>query len=115
MGWADAEKPFFTGQRAIEVQTARSQSRQLVGFRLPADSRLPEECNLTLDGDEIAGRVTSIENSASCGCPIGLAYVRPAMANAGDRFEIKLSDGQRVTAVVATLPFYDPHNERQEL
>jgi sarcosine oxidase subunit alpha len=76
---------------------------------------LPEECNLTLAGDEIAGRVTSIENSAACGHPIGLAYVRPEMANAGDQFEIKLSDGQRLAAKVATLPFYDPDNERQAL
>ena len=115
MSWAVAEKPFFTGQRAIEAQTARPLSRQLVGFTLPAASRLPEECNLTLTGDEIAGRVTSIENSAACGYPIGLAYVRPEMANAGDQFEIKLSDGQRLTAEVAALPFYDPDNERQAL
>jgi len=115
MGWAIAEKPFFTGQRAIDAQTARPLSRLLVGFTLPEGSNLPEECNLTLDGDEIAGRVTSIENSAACGYPIGLAYVRPEMANAGDQFEIKLSDGQRLTAEVASLPFYDPDNERQAL
>jgi sarcosine oxidase subunit alpha len=115
MAWAVAEKPFFTGQRAIEAQTARPLARQLVGFKLPVGSRLPQECNLTLDGDEIAGRVTSIENSAACGHPVGLAYVRPGMAATGERFEIKLSDGQRVTAEVAALPFYDPDNERQEL
>lgn len=115
MGWAIAEKPFFSGQRAIDAQSARPLSRLLVGFTLPADSKLPEECNLTLVGDEIAGRVTSIENSAACGGPIGLAYVRPEMANAGEKFDIKLSDGQRLTAEVASLPFYDPDNERQAL
>ncbi len=115
MAWAVAEKPFFTGQRAIEAQMTRPLSRQLVGFKLPAGSRLPEECNLTLAGSEIAGRVTSIENSVACGCPIGLAYVRPEMASVGDQFEIKLSDGQRVTGEVAALPFYDPDNERQEM
>jgi len=115
MGWAVADKPYFTGQRAIEAQTERALSRQLVGFKLPAGSRLPKECNLTLTGEDIAGRVTSIENSAASGFPIGLAYVRPEMTNAGDQFGIKLSDGQRLTAEVATLPFYDPDNERQAM
>jgi sarcosine oxidase subunit alpha len=115
MGWAIAEKLYFTGQRAIEAQTARPLLRQLVGFTLPAASRLPEECNLTMAGDEIVGRVTSIEDSAACGHPIGLAYVRPEMAKSGDKFEIKLSDGQRLTAEIATLPFYDPDNERQAM
>ncbi|SVD05164.1 uncharacterized protein METZ01_LOCUS358018, partial [marine metagenome] len=32
-----------------------------------------------------------------------------------DRFEIKLSDGNRLTAEVAALPFYDLGNERQEV
>lgn len=115
MSWAVAKKSYFTGQRAIDAQTARPLSRLLVGFTLPADSQLPEECNLTLVGDEIAGRVTSIENSVACGHPVGLAYVRPEMASVGSNFVIKLSDGQRITAKVATLPFYDPENKRQEM
>ena len=115
MAWAVADKPYFTGKRAIEAQTSRPLSRRLVGFTLPAGSRLPQECNLTLNRDRIVGRVTSIENSNACGCPVGLAFVNPAKANTGDRFEIKLTDGQRLTAEVATLPFYDPDNRRQEL
>ena len=115
MAWAVAKKPFFIGQRAIDAQTIRPLFRQLVGFTLPAGSQLPEECNLTLAAGEIVGRVTSIENSAACGRPIGLAYVRPEMTGSGEQFEIKLSDGQCVTAEVATLPFYDPENLRQQL
>ncbi len=115
MAWAIAEKPFFTGHRAIEARTARPLSRQLVGFTLPPGSRLPDECNLTLAAGGIAGRVTSIANSATCGQPIGLAYVHPHMASTGDQFDIKLSDGQRVCAEVVDPPFYDPDNERQML
>ena len=115
MAWAVAAKPFFVGQRAIEAQAARPLTRILAGFKLAPDSRLPEECNLTLSGDDIAGRVTSIEESEECACPIGLAYVRPDMAEAGHRFDIKLSDGERVSAEVVKLPFYDPDGKRQEM
>ena len=115
MGWAVAAKPFFVGQRAIEVQTERPLTRKLVGFTLPAGSRLPDECNLTVSGDDITGRVTSIEDSQVCGRPIGLAYVHPDTSKVGDCFEIKLSDGHRLMAEVASLPFYDPDNLRQEL
>jgi len=115
MAWAVAKKPYFTGRRAIDAQTARPLTRLLVGFTLPAGSQLPEECNLTLDGGEIAGRVTSIEDSAACGHPVGLAYLRPGMAEVGREFDIKLSDGRRITATVAELPFYDPENKRQEM
>ena len=115
MGWAVAAKPFFVGQRAIEVQMERPLTRKLVGFKLPAGSRLPDECNLTVSSNEITGRVTSIGHSQVCGCPIGLAYVHPDTSKVGDCFEIKLSDGHRLMAEVASLPFYDPDNTRQEL
>ena len=65
--------------------------------------------------NEITGRVTSIGHSQVCGCPIGLAYVHPDTSKVGDCFEIKLSDGHRLMAEVASLPFYDPDNTRQEL
>ena len=36
MEWAIAgRKPFFVGQRAIQVQAARPLARKLVGFTLP--------------------------------------------------------------------------------
>ena len=114
LAWAVAAKPFFVGQRAIQAQTERPLTRKLVGFKLPVGSRVPEECNLTVSGDQITGRVTSVEYSQVCGCPIGLAYVHPDASKEGDRFEIKLSDGNRLTAEVAPLPFYDLGNERQK-
>ena len=116
MEWAVAgRKPFFVGQRAIRVQAARPLARKLVGFTLPTDAPLPEECCLVIRDGAIVGRVTSAARSAAAGAAIGLAYVHPDDSEAGKRFTIKLEDGSTVTATVATLPFYDPANARQEL
>ena len=116
MEWAIAgKKPFFVGQRAIAVQAARPLTRRLVGFTLPPDAPLPEECCLVIRDGAIVGRVTSIARSAALGLTVGLAYVHPEDAEPGRRFTVKLEDGGTVTPTVAPLPFYDPANARQEL
>lgn len=114
--WAVAKgKPFFTGQRAIEVQARRPLTRRLVGFTLPPDAPVPPECVLVIRKGEIAGRVTSAAYSEVCGAVVGLAYVHPADAEPGARFTIKLEDGSTVDAAVTKPPFYDSANERQAL
>jgi len=67
-----------------------------------------------IEDGQIAGRVTSIYRSPHLGRPIGLAFVRPEMAQKGGSFWIRLSDGQQVPAQVAEAPFYDPKDERQK-
>ncbi|MCC6710010.1 MAG: (2Fe-2S)-binding protein [Gammaproteobacteria bacterium] len=117
MNWAvAAEKPFFVGQRAIEAMARRGLTRRLVGFRLPLGTPVPEECSLTLRGQDIVGRVTSVAFSDAVGHIIGLAYVAPDMAEVGGRFDIKLAGGGgRVSAEVVPVPFYDADNARQKL
>ncbi|MCY4513798.1 MAG: 2Fe-2S iron-sulfur cluster-binding protein [Candidatus Tectomicrobia bacterium] len=116
MSWAIAKKkPFHIGKRSCEILASRKQTRCLVGFMLPADSKMPEESNLTLSGSDIAGRVTSIAFSPALRKAIGLAYVRPEQSGVGSHFEVKLSDGKRVSAEVVELPFYDRENTRQAL
>lgn len=116
MGWAVApKKPFFVGKRAIEVQTSRPLTRQLVGFSLPAGSPVPEECNLTVRNGEIVGRVTSAVRSPTLDKIIGLAYVAPDQTASGTNFNIKLSNGSIVCAEVVPVPFYDPETKRQEM
>ena len=117
MDWAVAgDKAFFVGQRAIAAMTRRGLQRRLVGFRLASGAPLPEECSLTLRGNEIVGRVTSAAYSDAVGHIIGLAYVSPDMSEVGARFEIKLTDGRgRVSAEVVPRPFYDADNTRQKL
>ncbi len=116
MGWAIArKKPFFVGKRVIDIFESQLLRRKLVGFTLQQDSLLPEECHLTVRGDEITGRVTSIDYSPTLKHAVGLAYVAPDQSDIDSQFEIKMSDGQRITATVSAIPFYDPEGQRQEL
>ena len=75
---------------------------------------MPEECHLIFEGDEMVGRVTSIARRSTLGRPIGLAFVRPDLARPGSRVTIRAGRGQRVSAEVVDLPFYDPDNARQK-
>ena len=116
MSWAIAKKkPFHIGKRSCEIFASRKQTRCLVGFVLHAESKMPEESNLTLSGNDIAGRITSIAFSPALRKVIGLAYVRPEQGDPGCHFEIKRSDGKRICAEVVALPFYDRENARQAL
>ena len=116
MGWAIAQKkPFFLGKRAIDAINARQLNRQLVGFTLPIDSPLPEDCNLVLKNNEITGRITSVSRSPSLKKIIGLAFVSPDKSEEGSNIEIKLSNSEVLSATVCSIPFYDPENKRQEM
>jgi sarcosine oxidase subunit alpha len=61
----------------------------------------------------IVGRVTSIAERSTVGRPVGLAFVRPDLAEPGTRVQIR-SAGRLLRATVASLPFYDPKNEQQQ-
>jgi len=114
--WALAmDKPFFVGQRSLQIVQKQPLTRRLVGFSFEKDHAgpLPEECHLIVDGSELAGRVTSIAHRSTVGRPIGLALVRPDLADPGTKIRIRVDGGQLVEAVVTALPFYDPENVRQ--
>ena len=70
---------------------------------------------MVIDGDVIAGRVTSAVRSPTLGKVIGLAYVPPASADVGSRFAIRVDGGRMIEAAAAATPFYDPENARQEM
>lgn len=109
-------KPFFVGQRSLVIVKKQPLTRRLVGIVLPAGfaGPWPEECHLVMDGDAIAGRVTSIARCSTLGHPLGLAFVQPDLAEPGRRITIKVEGGRLITAEVARLPFYDPDNQRQQ-
>ncbi len=112
--WAVAmKKPFFVGQRSLRILQARGPRQRLVGIELTADAPLPKECHLIIDGDAIAGRVTSITRSGTLNKSIGLAMLSPHLAEAGRDIQIRGEDGRLVAARVAPAPFYDPKNLRQ--
>lgn len=79
-----------------------------------AQGTSPQEWHLVIDRGDIAGHVTSIAWSPTLKRYIGLAYVKPELADMGNNFSIRLSDGSFVTAIVSPTPFYDPGNTRQK-
>lgn len=114
--WAvKMDKPFFIGQRSLQIVAQRQVKQKLSGFMLAPgfQGSPPQECHLVIERGEIAGRVTSIAFSPTLRRYIGLAYLRPELAEKGNRFAIRLSDGSLVTATVSPTPFYDPDNTRQ--
>ena len=118
LDWAIGKgKRFFVGQRSLTIHAARPALRTLVGVRWPDgyEGPLPEECNLIIHEGRIAGRITSIAPVSTQGYPLGMAFVEPALADAGTRVEVRLDDATTSTAEVAELPFYDPAGERQKL
>ena len=116
MDWAIAKKkPFFIGKHAIDILAGRQLNRALVGFSLPVEASIPEDCNLILRGNDITGRITSVARSPTLGKIIGLAYVATDQIQEGSNFDIKLSNGECISATVTATPFYDPDNQRQAL
>ena len=116
MSWAIAKKkPFHIGKRSVEILGNKKQTRRLIGFKLSKNSTLPEESNLTLNGDKIIGRITSVAFSPTLNQFIGLAYVHPRQSEVGASFDIKLSNGNRLSTKVVPIPFYDPETLRQEI
>ena len=107
-------KPFFIGQRSLQILQRSPQRQRLVGFTLPQGSARPKECHLVIEDGRIAGRVTSIQHSPTLGYAIGLAFVEPDIARRGS-FRIRIERGEQVTATVAATPFYDARGERQGL
>ncbi|WP_088890725.1 2Fe-2S iron-sulfur cluster-binding protein [Leptolyngbya ohadii] len=115
--WAvKADKPFFIGQRSLQVHAQRSPKQVLVGFTLNSFSgNPPQECHLIIHNGDLAGRITSIAYSPSIDCHIGLAYIKSGLSEVGTEFEVKRSDGSMVGATVTKTPFYDPENARQKV
>tara|TARA_B100000686_G_scaffold346277_1_gene432639 strand:+ start:25 stop:1671 length:1647 start_codon:yes stop_codon:yes gene_type:complete len=117
MTWAiSRKKPFFVGGRANQVHESRPLLRKLVGFVIDdPNAPIPEECHLTLCGNNIVGRVTSAARSDVLARIIGLAYVAPSQAEIGVMFPIKIGTNRFLEAEVVPIPFYDPDNKRQEI
>lgn len=115
--WAvKLDKPFFVGQRSLQVLAKRAAKQTLIGFTLAPSFQAtpPQECHLVIAADEIVGRVTSIAFSPTLKQYIGLAYVKPELAAIGNQISIRLSDRSLVTATISPTPFYDPENTRQQ-
>ncbi len=116
MEWAVGKnKPYFVGQRAVEIRRKQGAAQRLAGFELAEkNAPCPEECDLVVNGNAITGRVTSAARSPSLGKVVGLAYVLPEQCEPGTGFMIRAGSGKLIEAVCAKTPFYDPENARQK-
>jgi sarcosine oxidase, subunit alpha len=113
--WAvSMKKPFFVGQRSLRILQARGPRQKLMGIELAQPAPLPKECHLVIDKGTIAGRITSVAHSRALNKSIGLAMLSPALAQIGRDIQIRIEEGELVTARVAAAPFYDPKNVRQK-
>ena len=112
--WAvKMDKPYFIGQRSLQIINKRPANKQLVAFTLAPNfvGEMPLECNLVIEGDAINGRVTSIAYSQTIGQTIGFAYVKPAQKAVGTNFQIRTDNGSLVTATVVATPFIKSQKE----
>ncbi len=116
MPWSvHLKKPYFIGRPSLE-RLKPDVRRRLVGFRIaPADGAAIRECHLVIADGEIAGRVTSVGDSETLGCMVGLAMVDAAVADAGAPLCIRVDQGRDVWAQRADTPFYDPEGARQRM
>ncbi|MBC8351471.1 MAG: (2Fe-2S)-binding protein [Planctomycetes bacterium] len=118
VAWAIGKnKTFFVGARSLAILRKKPLTRRLVGLMFAASDAgtLPEECNLIIANDELVGRITSIAPRSTLGYPIAMALLSPDLAKIGTTVKIRVDGGSLVEAVVASMPFYDPENSRQNV
>ena len=116
LGWGvRLDKARFHGKHSLQILQSML-ARKLIGFETEdRDGEDPiEECHLVIDGDRIAGRVTSVAYSPVLQKVIGLAFVESKLAEVDTRLTIRTTSGRLVTGVVTDTPFYDPDNARQK-
>jgi len=102
-------KGCYLGQEIVERMRSRgSVARRLVGIKLEAGAEVPtvgmSVCGA--DGQDV-GRLTSACASVALDAPIGLAILKSAHAEAGNRVLVA-ADSRTVEAQVCRLPFVEP-------
>jgi aminomethyltransferase len=98
----------FIGRDAIVQARQRGLTRVLVGFKM-LDRSIPRHGYAIVADGQRVGTVTSGNVSFTLGYNIGMAYVPPALAQAGTHFGVDVR-GTAAPAEVVALPFYKrPH------
>jgi aminomethyltransferase len=104
LGWCCVEATGFVGSEPIARARAGGPAELLAPFRIEG-AGIPRQGNAVLAGGERAGIVTSGTFSPSLEVGIGMAYVRPDLAEPGTEVEIDVR-GRRRPARVASKPLY---------
>ena len=106
------DKDDFVGKAFLKHFKERGIENKLVPYQLETDSPIPDDGGAVLDNGKIAGRVTSSRLSPTLKRGIGLAWVRNDMSEKGNRFSIRLANGEDVLATVLDHAAYDPEGTR---
>ena len=105
------DKADFVGKAALLRQKQVGVAERLVPLLLYADDADAPVCAPVYRDGETVGLVTSGGYGHAIQASIALAYVRADLTAPGTEVEIGVL-GQRVKAVVAEEPIYDPTNDR---
>jgi aminomethyltransferase len=94
----------FVGRPVLDQQKAEGVKERLTGLRVEAPGAIPRHGTPVLSKGAPVGLVTSGGISPTLGIGIALAYLPPALASLGARFDLELR-GRTVPAEVVALPF----------
>ena len=99
------DKPDFIGRAVLAEQKAGGARKKCVAFKMAGRSAPPRPgYPIWIAGTQV-GEVVSGTQSPSLGVGIGMGYVAPGLAKAGQAIEIEIR-GQRAPAVVVQKPIY---------
>jgi glycine cleavage system T protein (aminomethyltransferase) len=104
LGWCCVERTGFLGSKEVARARAEGPAEKLAPFKIEG-AGIPRQGNPVLAGGEGAGVVTSGTFSPSLEIGIGMAYVRPDLAEPGTEVEIDVR-GKRRPARIASKPLY---------
>jgi len=104
LGWCCAEQTGFLGSPAIARARAEGPAEKLAPFKIEG-AGIPRQGNVVIFGGEEAGVVSSGTFSPSLEIGIGMAYLRPDLAEPGTEVEIDVR-GKRRPARIASKPLY---------
>ncbi len=104
LGWCCVEATGFIGSPEVARVRAEGPAEKLAPFRIDGKG-IPRQGNPVLAGGEPAGVVTSGTFSPSLEIGIGMAYLRPDLAEPGTEVEIDVR-GKLRPARIASKPLY---------
>jgi aminomethyltransferase len=110
--WACDMEGEFTGAEVMRRQVAEGLAERLCIFTLD-EPGIPRTGCPVLVGDEVVGAVTSGTLSPTLGIGIGMAYVPPDLAGAGNAFHIDIR-GKRKAATTGKRPLVDTSPKKDE-
>jgi aminomethyltransferase len=111
LGWCCKEETGFIGSEAVAASRATGPAERLAPFVLTGPG-IPRQGNEVIAQDEPAGTVTSGTLSPCLEAGIGMAYVRPDLAEPGREVEIDVR-GRRRPARIESKPLYDPNANKE--